>query len=51
MTIRTNSKPIFNLRFGAGDECEAVLTGLDRSRSAVQFQLDQMDAFANRFDP
>ena len=50
MTIRTKSKPIFNLRFGAGDECEAVLTGLDRSRSAVQFQLDQMDAFGNRFD-
>ncbi len=44
------SNQIFNLRFNAGDECEAVLTGLDRSRSAAQFEMDQMDAFGSRFD-
>ncbi len=44
------SNQIFNLRFNAGDECYAVLTGLDRSRSAAQFEMDQMDAFGSRFD-
>ena len=44
------SNPVFNLRFNAGDECYAVLTGLDRSRSAAQFEMDQMEAFGSRFD-
>ena len=47
---RTMSNPVFNLRFIAGDECYAVLNGLDRSRSAAQFEMDQMDAFGSRFD-
>ena len=44
------SNQIFNLRFIAGDECFAVLTGLYRSRSAAQNKLDQMEAFGRRFD-
>ena len=44
------SNQIFNLRFNAGDECYAVLTGLDRSRSAAQFEMDQMEAFLSRFN-
>ena len=44
------SNTIFNLRFVAGDECYAVLTGLDSSVSAAQFGMDQMAAFGSRFD-
>ena len=40
----------FNLHFSAGDECYAVLTGLDRSRSAARFETEQMAAFGSRFD-
>jgi hypothetical protein len=43
----TTSK--FNLHFSAGDECYAVLTGLDRSVSATQFEMDRMDAFGSHF--
>ncbi len=44
------SNQIFNLRFNAGDECYAVLTGLDRALNAAQFEMDQMAAFGSRFD-
>jgi hypothetical protein len=44
------STSIFNLEFSAGDECYAVLTGLDRSKMAAQLDSEQMSEFANRFD-
>jgi len=44
------SNAFFYLTFAAGDECFAVLTGLDRSIRAAQFEKDGMDAFGSRFD-
>jgi hypothetical protein len=40
----------FNLQFAQGDECYAVLTGLDRAKDAAQFCMEQMAAFSERFD-
>ena len=40
----------FNLHFSAGDECYAVLTGLDRSRMEAQAASEQLGEFVIRFD-